>query len=49
MDFAVYRGALLHQWRTCFGLHGAGVAPIFCLEERHFLDPRLAGAREHLS
>ena len=44
MDFAVYRGALLHQWRTCFGLHGAGVAPIFCLEERHFLDPRLAGA-----
>ena len=45
MDFAVYRGALLHQWRTCFGLHGAGVAPIFCLEERHFPDPRLAGAR----
>jgi len=45
MDFAAYRGALKGLFRTCFGLHGAGVAPIFCLEQRHFLDPRLAGAR----
>src|SRR6478672_11582742 len=26
-----------------FGLHGAGAPPIFCLEERHFLEPRLGG------